>query len=143
MKMIGILSLIVFTYSGLGQEQHPPSEIDVCSLIAHPKQYNGKRLRIHARVEGGGVEGGTWLEDASCKDSGVKLSVPENFRKHQEEHPDFKALDDAIRFQGNIGTAGKKITGTFTGNFISHSKRRIFTLEKVEDLDVKSERTSP
>jgi hypothetical protein len=88
------------------------------------------------------IEGGTWLEDASCEPHGVELSVPDYIRNHPEEHPDFKALDDAIRLQGNIGTVGKKITATFTGEFTSHAKRpkQVLTLEKVENLDVKIEK---
>jgi hypothetical protein len=69
--------------------------------------------------------------------------VPDSIRTHPEEHPDFKALDDAMRLQGNIGTVGKKITATFTGEFVSHSKRpkRVLTLEKVENLNVKIEKS--
>jgi hypothetical protein len=67
--------------------------------------------------------------------------VPQR-RTHPEEHPDFKALNDAIRLQGNIGTVGKKITATFTGEFTSHSKRpnRVLTLERVENLKVQIEK---
>ncbi|HEY1936785.1 MAG TPA: hypothetical protein VGJ33_02505 [Candidatus Angelobacter sp.] len=124
-----------------GQEEKP-IETDLCSLIAHPKQFNKKRVRINARVESAVIEGGTWLEDAACKPHGVELSVPDSIRTHPEEHPDFKALDDAIRLQGNIGTVGKKITATFTGEFTSHSKRPklVLTIEKVENLDVKIEK---
>jgi hypothetical protein len=97
-------------------------------------------VRVHAQDESAVVEGGTWLEDPSCKKDGrVGLFVPDPIRNHPAEHPDFKALDDAIRLQGNIGTVGKKITATFTGEFTSHSKRPngVLTLEKVENLDVK------
>ena len=96
---------------------------------------------MNARVESVVIEGGTWLEDASCKPNAVELSVPNFIRTHPEEHLDFKALDDAIRREGNIGTVGKKITATFTGEFTSHSKRPrlVLTLEKLENLDVKTE----
>jgi hypothetical protein len=116
------------------------TDVDLCALIAHPKQFNKKRVRVHARVESAVIEGGTWLEDASCAQGGVELSVPDFIRKHPEQHPDFKALDDAIRLQGNIGSVGKKITATFIGEFTSHSKRpkRVLALEKVENLDVKT-----
>ncbi len=124
----------------LGQEQKA-LEVGLCILIAHPKEFNKKRVRVNARVESAVIEGGTWLKDASCKEGGVELSVPESIRTHPEEHPDFKALDDAIRVKGNIGTVGKKITATFIGEFTSHSKRpkRVLTLEKVENLDVRIE----
>jgi hypothetical protein len=125
----------------LGQEEKA-LEIDLCSLIAHPKQFNKKSVRVNARVESAVIEGGTWLEDPSCKTHGVELSVPNSIRSHPEEHPDFKALDDAIRLQGNIGTVGKNITATFIGEFTSRSKRPrlVLTLERVENLDVKIEK---
>jgi hypothetical protein len=93
-----------------------------------------KRVRIRARVDSAVIEGGTWLDDASCKEGGVELKVPDPIRNHEEEHPDFKVLDDAIRLQGNLGTVGKKITATFTGEFTSHSKRpkRVLALERLK-----------
>src|SRR6516165_2831208 len=118
------------------------TDVDLCALIAHPKQFSKKRVRVNARVESAVIEGGTWLEDASCEPHGVELLVPDYIRNHPEGHPYFKALDDAIRHQGNLGTVGKKITATFTGEFTSHRKRpkRVLTLEKIENLDVKIEK---
>jgi len=107
--------------------------------LCQRRRTNKKRVRVNARVESAVVEGGTWLEDAACGSDGVALSVPDSIRNYPDEHPDFRALDDAIRRQGNIGTVGKKITATFTGKFTLGSKRpkRILTLEKIENLDVK------
>ena len=64
--------------------------------------------------------------------------MPNFIRTQPEEHPDFKALDDAIRVQGNIGTVGKKVTATFTGKFATRSKhpKPVLTLERVENLKV-------
>jgi hypothetical protein len=140
MKAILVVVFLLASSVVLGQEEKP-LEADLCSLIAHPKHFNKKRVRVNARVESVVIEGGTWLEDASCKPHGVELSVPKFIRTHPEEHPDFKALDDAIRRQGNIGTVGKKITATFTGEFTLHSKRPrlVLTLEKLENLDVETE----
>jgi hypothetical protein len=140
MKAILVVVFLLASSVVLGQEEKP-LETDLCSLIANPKHFNKKRVRVNARVESVVIEGGTWLEDASCKPHGVELSVPNFIRTHPEEHLDFKALDDAIRRQGNIGTVGKKITATFTGEFTSHSKRPrlVLTLEKLENLDVKTE----
>jgi len=138
MNLIRFQAQITFTAAfflvsclALGQEGKP-TETGLCSLVAHPKQFNNKRVRVNARVESAVIEGGIWLEDASCEPHGVELSIPDHIRNHPEEHPDFKALDDAIRLQGNIGTVGKKITATFTGssrlipsvrNEFSHSRR--------------------
>src|SRR5882762_1263082 len=140
-RIVVVLAFFLVSCVALGQEDKP-METDLCSLVARPKQFNKKRVRVNARVESAVIEGGTWLEDASCKPHAVELSVPNSIRTHPEEHPDFKALDDAIRLLGNLGTVGKKITATFTGEFTSHSKRPrlVLTLEKVEDLDVKIEK---
>jgi hypothetical protein len=126
----------------LGQEQRA-IEVDVCTLAAHPKEFNNKLVRVNARVESAVIEGGTWLEDPSCREDGVELSVPDSIRSHPEEHPDFKALDDSIRLQGNIGTLGKSISATFIGRFTSRSKRpkRVLTLERIENLEVKVEKS--
>lgn len=72
------------------------------------------------------------MESASCEPDGIELIVPDSIRKHPDEHPDFKAPDDAILRQGNIGTVDKKITATFTGVFTAGKKRpkRSLTLER-------------
>lgn len=140
-RNVFVVGFFLVSYLALGQRQGPPTEAELCTLIAHPKQFNKKRVQVNARVESAVIEGGTWLEDASCQPDGVELSVPDYIRNHPEDHPDFKALDDAIRHQGNLGTVGKTITATFIGEFTSHSKRpkRVLTLEKVENLHVKIE----
>ena len=142
-RWIILLTSACFFHTCLAQEQTQQiSNVDLCALIAHPGQFNQKRVRVRAQVESAVIEGGTWLEDASCKAGGVELSVPDSIRNHPEEHPDFKALDDAIRLEGNIGTVGKKVTATFTGEFARHFKspKRVLVLEKVENLDVKIEK---
>jgi len=128
--------LFVYPCLVLGQEQRT-IEVDLCTLVAHPKQFNKKLVRVNARVESTVIEGGTWLEDSSCKEDGVELLVPDAIRSH----PDFKTLDDSIRLQGNIGTIGKNITATFIGKFTSRSKRPkgVLTLERVEHLKLKME----
>jgi hypothetical protein len=135
-----LLATLLFIFGGTAFAQDRKiTDTDLCSLIKHPERFNKKRVRVNARVESAVVEGGTWLEDAACGSDGVALSVPDSIRNYPDEHPDFRALDDAIRRQGNIGTVGKKITATFTGKFTLGSKRpkRILTLDKIENLDVK------
>src|SRR5437868_9338314 len=101
-RIFVFFALFLMSCVALGQEEKP-KETDLCSLAAHPKQFNKRRVRVNARVESAVIEGGTWLEDASCKPHAIELSVPNSIRTHPEEHPDFKALDDAIRLQGHIG----------------------------------------
>jgi hypothetical protein len=135
-RRIASLGLAFLSYVAMAQKN--PTEADLCSLVAHPKQFQKQLVRVTAQVESAVIEGGTWLQSASCESNGVELIVPDYIRKHPEEHPDFKALDDAVRQQGNIGTVNKKITATFTGTFTTSSKRpkRMLTLEKVENLSV-------
>ena len=109
-QIVFFTGFLLVSRLALGQESKL-TETRLCSLIARPKQFDKKRVRVNARVESAVIEGGTWLEDASCEPNGVELSVPGYIRNHPEEHPDFKALDDAIRLQGNIGTVGKRING--------------------------------
>lgn len=137
-KRLALPLIVLLSLSCLMMAQSSPTETDLCTLIAHPKQFQNQRVRVTARVESAVIEGGTWLESAPCKPEGVELIVPDHIRKHPEERPDFKALDDAIRRQGNIGTVDKEITGTFTGIFRVGRKRqkRSLTLEKVESLSV-------
>jgi len=130
--------IVLGSLSCFALAQTSPTETDLCRLVAHPKQFHNKVVRVTARVESAVIEGGTWLESASCDSSGVELVVPAYIREHPEEHPDFKALDDAIRRQGNIGTVDKEIRATFTGVFTARTgrPRLSLTLEKVENLSV-------
>jgi len=133
-----VAPIVLGSLSCLALAQTSPTETDLCSLVAHPKQFHNKVVRVMARVESAVIEGGTWLESASCRSSSIELVIPAYIREHPEDHPDFKALDDAIRLQGNIGTADKEIRATFTGVFTARSKhsKRSLTLEKVENLSV-------
>lgn len=133
-----VVLLLLVSLSRLTVAQTTPTETDLCTLVAHSKQFQNQRVRVTARVEGAVIEGGTWLESASCEPHGIELIVPDFIRKHAEEHPDFKALDEAIRRNGNIGTVDKEITATFTGVFTAGKKRpkRSLTLERVENLSV-------
>ena len=124
--------------SSVALAQPTPTETELCNLLAHPTEFNNKLVRVRARVESTVIEGGTWLEGAACTPNGVELVVPDHIRKHPEQHLDFKAFDDAIRLQGNLGTVDKEITATFIGVFTARRKRskRSLTLEKVENLSV-------
>lgn len=136
-QRVTLLSTLLFlSCAALAQEN--ATKTDLCSLVAHPKRFRNQRVRVTAQVESAVIEGGTWLQGASCGPDGVELVVPDYIRNDPEKHLDFKALDDAIRQQGNLGTVDKKITATFTGVFTAHRKRpkRTLTLERVENLSV-------
>jgi hypothetical protein len=79
-----------------------------------------------------------WLVGDSCPKGIITLDVPEPIRRHPEQHPDYAALRDAILKEGNVGTAGKSITATFSGKFVynRHKRpKRTLLLEKIENLE--------
>lgn len=135
--------MIALCVAGVGQSRRascqavPPVDVNLCEISSHHKQLDKKRIRVRAKVETAVIEGGMWLESDSCSQS-VELDVPAEIRLHPETHPDYKALDDAILKEGNMGTAGKTIIGTFTGVLAVRSKRPKLALffESVEDLSV-------
>jgi predicted secreted protein len=142
-KIHSILFFLLFAVVSAAPKEQPPAvDTTLCSLAAHPKMFNNKRVRTSAAVQSSVIEGGTWLIDTSCAGEAVELSIPDQIRNNPEQHQGFKALDDAIRRRGNIGTVGKKITATFIGKFISRSKapKRTLVLEKVENLRVAIEK---
>jgi hypothetical protein len=59
MVFVAVVFFLVSSIA-LGQEEKP-IETDLCSLIAHPKQFNKKRVRVNARVESAMIEGGHGL----------------------------------------------------------------------------------
>lgn len=108
----------------------------ICNVVAHPKQFGHKRVRVRAQLLRG--MHGSALSDENCK-RGFAFWIA----KDAENHPDFQALDDIFR-HGSLSTSDKTIVGTFSGRFLGKKKipgthRRVFVLEvdKVEDLDVK------
>lgn len=108
-------------------------DTDICALTAHPKYFANKTVRVRARVVSS-VEGTALFAD-SCEPRGVALWVPKDARENHDQ----KALDDAIFRKGYVGTVGKKITATFTGQFLWRPRkhpRRVLMAEKVEDLRV-------
>jgi len=113
-------------------------DVDICELTAHPDQFNKKQIRVRARLETVVIEGGMWLVGDSCPKEIVSLDVPEPMRAHPEQHPDYAALRAAILKEGNVGTAGKSITATFSGKFAyqRHKRpKRTLLLERVEGLE--------
>lgn len=135
---ICLFLLVAASFPGSQRREQNPKDVDFCRLVTHPKDFNGKWVRVRARVETTVIEGGTWLESPLCKERAVNLFVPDEIRSDPEGHPDYKALDEAI-FRGNIGTVGKIITATFTGTFSSRSQRPnlVLTLGEVYDLKLK------
>lgn len=136
---ICLFLLLAACFAGSEPQEQKPTDIEFCRLVTHPKDFNGKQVRVMARVETTVIEGGTWLGSPLCEQRSVELIVPDQIRSHPEEYPGYKALADAILFRGNIGTVGKSITATFTGTFTARSRKPklVLTIGEVHDLDVK------
>jgi hypothetical protein len=88
-----------------------------------------------------GVHGASLLDNRCAH--GVDLWIADSAR----DNPDFKALDDIVVRQGNLGTVGKTIIGTFTGTFLrsqevpgTHRKAMVLQADRVENLDVNYEK---
>lgn len=116
----------------LGADQHVV-DTDICDLAAHPKDFENRTVRVRARVVSS-VEGAALFAN-SCESHGVALWVPKDAR----ENPDQRALDNAVFRQGYVGTVGKRITATFTGQFLWRPwkhPRRVLMAQKVDDLRV-------
>jgi hypothetical protein len=104
------------------------------TLVTHPDQFHRKRVRLRAQMVSS--THGAALLDSACGPQGIVLRIAEEAR----DNADFKALDDALR-QGTLGTAGKRVVGTFTGQFLWHpgstSGKRILAADKLGNLEVK------
>ena len=134
--LVFIFAAVGFVASGPANAQQPIGT-DVCSLVAHPNQFNKQHVQVRAQM----IRGmhGSALVDDHCKREGVDFWIA----KDAETHPDFKALDDIVVHHGNLGTSDKTIVGTFTGTFLknqkiagTHKKAMVLRADRVENLDV-------
>lgn len=118
--------------------------VSVCQLAKNPKYFRGKIVSLKARFETTVIEGGMWLEDESCPQYGLELVVGADVKRHPDSHPAFAALEDAVLRTGNLGTADKTVTGSFTGKLVkkhSHGIPLTMIYRSVDGLSVKLHRT--
>ncbi len=117
-------------------------DTDLCNVVAHPKQFDTKQIRVRARLFKG--MHGSALFDERCG-KGVSLW----YLKEAQDNPDFKKLDEILIHHGNVGTSDKRIVATFTGRFfhkkkdeVTHKATMVLETNTVEGIDVKYD-TSP
>ncbi len=140
------VGLACFACSSYGQSQptepEKPVEATVCQLVAHCKRFDGKRVQFRASVISDGFEY-TALVDSECKQGIVPQTSDE-----ADKRPDVDAFNRALA-EGKPGTAGKKITATFTGRFTckpgssSPTRRRVIEIEQVRGLEVTKVKPGP
>ena len=116
-------------------QQSQPTTVSVCDLVDSPKKFNGKYVRLRAKVSSDGIER-TNLRDDACQ-KGVALFIPHDIG----DEPDVAKLEDALYRRGSPGTVGKEIEGTFEGHFEWRPKEtprtHVLVLKTVSDLKVK------
>ena len=105
-------------------------ETSVCTISQSPDRYNGKLIRVAARVESDGIEN-TGLTDKACQYGGMALDRTGKFRGQKE-------LEKAL-YSKPPGTEHLMITGVFIGRFEWRPNQvpsRILHLKKLLDLKV-------
>ncbi len=105
----------------------------VCSIVAQPKKYDGKLVRIKASVLSDGMDG-TLLVSHDCPRGGIDLVVEREFSKVEG----LSSIDEAI-YRGTPGTKGKEITATFVGKFAWSPRRspyRTLSVRNIVDLHI-------
>lgn len=123
------------------QDKVRPVETTICELVKYPSRFTDKLVSVRALVESDGIEH-TVLLDESCKSHGVVAWIPEESSKHSE----MAKLHDAIFRRWHPGTTGRRITGVFTGTYLSHRKKipsHILILRSVDDLEIQTEGKNP
>jgi hypothetical protein len=105
-------------------------ETSVCTISQSPERYNGKLIRVVARVESDGIEN-TGLTDKACRNGGMAIDRTGRFRGQKE-------LEKAL-YSKPPGTRYLMITGVFIGRFEwrpNEVPSRILHLKKLLDLKV-------
>jgi len=132
--LIAILGCVSFVMPfALAQEPvkaDKTGETSVCTISQSPDRYNGKLIRVAARVESDGKEN-TVLTDNACQYGGMDLDRTKRYRGQKE-------LEKAL-YSKPPGTRYLMITGIFIGVFEWRPNQvpsRILHLKKVLDLKV-------
>jgi hypothetical protein len=128
--LVCISSVTLFAAAPKTVKADQTGDTSVCSISQSPDRYNGKLIRVVARVESDGREW-TVLTDKACKYSGMALDRTGRFRGQKE-------LENAL-YSKPPGTRYLMITGIFIGKFEWRPNQvpsRILHLKKVLDLKV-------
>lgn len=111
--------------------------MELCGLVANPPEFDHEAVQVRALVLSDGMHS-TVLIDNACPGKGVVLWVPQE----ASTRPGVVELMDAIYHTGSIGTLGKQITVTVSGEFLSLPESipsRKLIVESVSDVTVKKD----
>ncbi len=106
---IGVLVAVSFTSKALGTaKQTDVPVLSLCSIAESPAKYNGKTIRVKARLQSAGMHG-WYIYDESCSHFGVGLFIESKAEGNEDLHR-------AINW-GEFGTSDKIVFASFIGVF--------------------------
>ena len=108
-RLLLFWSVLAVVISG-GCRNKPPvaQPVSICTVVRNPSQFNGKMLRVRARVETDGREHMALYDDSCISAGGFSVE------------PEIERGDDALRRAlppGEIPRPGHRVYGTFDGIF--------------------------
>jgi hypothetical protein len=118
-------------FSSASDLKEAPASGTLCNVLRYPSKFDGKLIRVTARVESVGLEWVT-LSSGDCKGVGMGVRTPKSF-------PGMKEMSHAL-IAGGVEREDKEVTGIFTGRFeLSKDEpgRRILNITRVRILSVK------
>jgi hypothetical protein len=125
------IAVFAGAFSGASDRNDIPVKGTICEVLHDPSYFDGKLIRVTARMSSVGME---WLTLSSddCGGFGMGVRTPNSF-------PGMKAMNHA-RLAGGIAREDKEIIGIFTGRFeLSKDEpaERILNITRVRILSVK------
>jgi hypothetical protein len=122
--LAGMWSALVASHSAAAVGS--PPEVTVCELVAKPRAYVSRVIRVYGRVTTSGI-GPVLLSDSSCNGDFVVIKIVTGSR-----------LWRAIFRHGYLNTTDKYITATVSGRFkiVGGLPSGMVTVSKVTQLDV-------
>jgi hypothetical protein len=110
--------------------QGKPISSTLCEVLAHPQNFDGKRVQFRASFISDG------REHSILTFPGCKLGIIPFISDEREHHSDIEAFNAAWR-TGERGTLDKKITAVFTGRFRNvPPSRRELEIDAITELQV-------
>lgn len=127
---LSVCCLTVLTQAQVKPSQETPISSTLCEVVAHPENFNGKRVQFRASFLSDGREHSV-LTSAACK-----LGIVPFISDGRERQPDIEAFNTAWR-TGERGTFDKNITAVFTGRFRAvPPARRELEIDAIAELRV-------
>jgi len=131
--IIAVICILSLIHSALAQTRVQAGhvvETTVCAISRTPDHFNGKIVRLAARLESDGMDW-TVLTDKDCKYGGMAIDMSGKFSGSDD-------LANALSSK-SPGTIDKTITGVFIGRFEWRPNQvpaRILHLKELHELKV-------